>query len=462
MESQLYYLNAVLKHDATILTTEILEIINALHIGNIPESFLRDVSKTWCSQKKLTSEDILMVEKLYQEQKTYETQQYYKNFFCQHLGIDIWREIIVFNRFQKEFYVKPIVDIMEDLTLTDFQKERKINGLFHQCAGVIYDKEAFFENSLSFDEWKLFLKFFPLYSTLDFKRLVFRSIKKKQIKLQTLANIVTDFSFFSYKIQWKNILITPSSTHLMFDYFQPRSHYEDNVFFHDNSSSHQIEYVDYQNNKIDGNTEIHSQHYFISQQTNWKDYILDVPIEMFSQSYLNEFEMILHPMIKECNLFQFPKWKKTLRDSLRKIHNIVGRLHPDYNCCQYHLFLKNNFSSLETKHIFEANDKILFPQLQNLDKSFQEKFEQNWIRSFDHFEKTFLFKIETQFDETCQKPANNFKTITISIPEMNIFQVIHGKNYKFFKKNKVTCKNEYNIEKNFIKNIFDEMYFQQK
>jgi hypothetical protein len=117
---------------------------------------------------------------------------------------------------------------------------------------------------------------------------------------------------------------------------------------------------------------------------------------------------------------------------------------------------------LETKHIFEANDKILFPQLQNLDKSFQEKFEQNWIRSFDHFEKTFLFKIETQFDETCQKPANNFKTITISIPEMNIFQVIHGKNYKFFKKNKVTCKNEYNIEKNFIKNIFDEMYFQQK
>lgn len=458
--SKLFYWNAVMKHDANMLTSEIKEMIRSLKFDDIPESFLRDNCKKWRVSQALLREEIEQIENFYREEKLYEIQQLYKSFFCQHLSNDTWKDIIFSNIFKKDYYVKPIVDILNDSSITEFQKERKINEIFHECANAIYDKNGFFEIFLTLDEWKCFLTLFTLCCNVDFKDLIYRSLQKKEVKLHTMENISNDFSFFCYKQKWKNIFITPFSLDVVFDYFLPRSHYEDNTFFLDNRHPFHIVYEDFEGVQKDGDEQSYLQHDGLRNTVDWKDYILDVPIHVFSNSYLNEFQEILTQMLRKCNVYDFPKWATTLRESLYKIHNIVGRLDPEYNCYSYHYFLRSNLSKLEPKHIFEANDKILFPQLQSMDESFQNIFKENWSLSLDYFEKIFLFEVEKKFKNDIERPMNNFHNINVTIPEMNVFQVIHKKNYKFFKKTKINSNNDYNSEMNFIKNILDEMYFE--
>lgn len=439
----LYVIKAIVKHDEAILPKVIVDKIMSLTIEQVPqEHLLFEKNET----EALSSYKSFML---------FSIQQYYKSMFCQHLDLETWYQIIETNKFLDDYYVAPVRKIYDDDVLTPFQKERKMNELLHSLAGVIYDGKNELRGYLSFDEWTKFFHTVKLYHCHDIMKSIYRIKTYPPIRCWSLSCIQSDFSFFSFVLDWKEVGV--SSNHVILNYFHPSSHYEDSTFYCENKYETIVHYIHRDGSSELGNEIIYKRHFELAQTTNWKEYILHVPMSYFNSSYLSLFESALSiPDIP------FPKWKGSLGDSLNSLHNLFGRILPEFPCYRYHVFLHEHWEQLNIAELFFANNKILFPELAQQSSIFQEFYETQWQHSLEYFKSLFLYKIEKQFNPSVQKPEIHHESHLMEFEAIPILHLVHSKNMKYFNMDPPSLWNDNNLlheEIDFCRSALDALFF---
>jgi hypothetical protein len=449
MDNVLTIIQAIVRHDDKILPIEILDQICALTMEDIPPHVLL-YSKYENQETFLTS---------YQDDVKFEIQQYYKTMFCQHLPLDDWIKIIRTRVFTDDLYIAPLLKIFNDSTISICQREREMNEMLHSLSGVIYDRYNILYQKLTFKEWTTFIDYVHTFRSHDIFRLLHLVRTKSEVKLFELKHIQHDFRFFSFIGRWKNVEV--DSIHLPQYYFDTGSHYEGTTFYCKNSSVHEITYVELDGTRLPGKEDLFMEHSTIAQTTNWKDYILHVPLSHFHTLYLYEFNHILQGFLYDIPL---PKHRGTLGEYLKVVHNLIGRIHPDFPCSVYHKSLSRHRNQLNTKELFFASENILFPELNSQDTSFTELFRKQWNESFEFFTNLFLYHIEKHFLPV-SKPSMETCAGTMKESNVEILSLIHSKNQRYFNMDPPSlwtddADEHYQME--FCRNALDTLFFDLK
>ena len=448
MDPALVVIQAIVRHDDQILPVEILDKIDALSIDDIPSSH----------RPRGEIDDAFLAS--YQDDVRFEVQQYYKTMFSQYLPIDDWIKVIRTRMFPEELYIAPLLQIYEDKSITPFVRERQMNQLLQSLAGVIYDRHGFLHRHLSFDDWTRFITYARSFRSHDLFRLLHLVGVKKEVRSFQLKNIEHDFRFFSFIQRWKNVEI--HSAYVARHYFDEGSHYEDEIFYCENRTAHEITYVEYDGTRVVGNENLFQEHASIANTSNWKEYILTVSLSQFNTLYLNEFRQILQRFSPTTPL---PKYQGTLHDYLKLIHNLIGRIHPDFPCTIYHESLSRYLDRLNMKELYFASENILFPELRYQDISFIEMFQKKWTESLSYFINLFLYHIEKDF-----LPVPKPFSIQSSIEPMKhvnieFLSLIHSKNQRYFNMEPPslwTDNAEEHYEMQFCRNALDALFFDLK
>lgn len=329
-----------------------------------------------------------------------------------------------------------IQSFLNDATLTDFQKIRNIRSFLKCWNG----KNPFPPEYLFFEieHWHFFFHHFEKYcfGHERIELLLSTVVSKIPIQEMKCKLIQTDLEYYRF-FGWKKVSVfnlkkelVPLSKSFVNGFFDPTSHFEENIFWWCNKTPYYIFYKE-----EEGNAALYLQH---KEQSQIEKGILNCPIKYIPTFDLEQLHSFCYSKFS-CN----ETWEFLLKTTasvpveevLKKCFNVIGRVCNEYSTKHYHLSLmqKLNQQILIRKRLPVCDSRILFPEYYFNDKDTQEKFDTIWEQTFCFFKNQFINFLsnmesnEILYCETIPSFRHPTMDLTLYIGNKDLFCVLEKK-----------------------------------
>lgn len=391
----------------------------------------------------------------------YELQIIFKSYLCCFSNIDEWvsilenaysNEIMEMTTKQardiyKSFGFRPIETILNDNSLSDFERVRKIRDIMLTWQPYRYENEYYSDFSqFSLDSWKFFVKQFPIWIDTDVilpkmmeKMKVYQSKKRGNVRYYHVNS--ANYKSFPYNDivikNAKNEIVTLTSSFIE-GYFEEDSHFEGEIFWLKNLIPYTL---------------CDKKDIILTDKISSKNSILDCPWNCCPRDLKDKIKHLLHTETPFEYSFMKEKLnyegKQPIRNVLEKYFTVLGRVSKHYPLSSLHISLHEKLKQnlLNLSKVDDAPKQILFPEYYFQSSNVQKELDEMWDKSKDHF----LKKVENfMFDEFynvfyTNEPPKDYclveKDLTYFFEKMSLFDYItkHHRTYKFINIDNLLC-----------------------
>lgn len=405
----------------------------------------------------------------------YQIECIFKSYMCSLIDKEIWIDYLKLAKetkkvnlserevkdLTKQYAFCEVENILNDTSLTDFQKKRKINSILVSWEPYRYEK-AYYSDYLHFtlQDWEYFTEHFGLWVEKGVTQIrMIQYVQVRGLQDSNQKNEIVDYRNYN-RFPFEEVTIKsldnkniPFTTFLIQAYFSSSSHFEGDIFWFKNEIPCYL-----YNNKNE----------LIHEKIFSKDSFFQCPwncIPLFMKNKLKDFlckKTPFHCNFMHCKLNY--EGKKSIAILLEKYFNIIGRVSPLYGFSKLHeslsLKLEKNVCVLEK--VEEAPKQLLFPEYYFQTEQVRKELDSMWKETQEHFFEEVYHHV---FDEKYQviysfEPPKNYRSVekdlTYFIEKVNLFDyiTIHKRVYKYInldlmfcnKAEAVTQKNNYSIE----------------
>jgi hypothetical protein len=341
----------------------------------------------------------------------YELQIIFKSYLCCFSDINEWVSILenaYYNEIMemttkqaqdiyKSFGFRPIEIILNDNSLSDFEKVRKIRNIMISWKPYRYENEYYSDFfNFSLDDWKYFVKQFPIWIDTDINLLkMMTNMKMYQSKRQNKSGLYhvnyANYNNFPYNdIVIKNAenKIVSLTSPFIEGYFNNESHFEGENFWLNNSIPYSL---------YNTKGEVFTNKIFAENS------LLDCPWNCCPRNLKDKIKKLLYTKTPFEYSFMKEKLnyegKQPIKNVLKKYFNIIGRVSKDFPLASLHTSLieKLKQNILNLSKIEDTSKQILFPEYYFQSSNVQKELDDIWKKSEEHFFKKVEHYMFDQF-----------------------------------------------------------------
>ncbi len=398
----------------------------------------------------------------------YQVESIYKSFMCSLTEKQIWIDFLQSNMEQNKTeitmdevkslttkYAFSVVEtVLNDLSLTDFEKERKIKGLVRSWEPYRFEK-AFYSDYVQFSllDWKNFMNQFPdwIRRGLNQHRML-QKVKlnqgSKESDFRPSYYHYNSFPFTEIEIKTLENEVVPLTTFFVEEYFNPSSHFEGDIFWLKN------EHPRYLYNK---------QNELLREKKVGTNSFFDCPCNCLSVTLKNKVRSFLYQRTPFTCTFMYPHLnydgKKSLRYLIEKHFNIIGRISPVYCFSRLHesLLQKLKKQMLHLNKLDSAPKQLLFPEYYFQTDTVRDELDKMWKEvETEFFQEIYHFIIDEPYTvfysyDPPKGYRNVEKSLTYSIEKVSLFDYItnHKRVAKFIDLDSLFCTEEQKSSQSF-------------
>lgn len=327
----------------------------------------------------------------------YELEATFKSYMCSLTDIEVWIDLLneayllkKLNMSSKEskqllktYAFRPIEMIVNNDSLSDFQKERLIRNTLLSWEPYRHDK-PFYTNFCQFSlaNWIYFLKMFPEW--IDNGTSPTRMIERVQNNQTENPNVGYSFENFNYnRFPYENVFFkdmsgapVPLSTTIIEGYFHPSSHFEGDKFWLKNCIPY---YLYDEKDKL-----LHEKRFVMNS-------LLHCP---WNCCHRDLRERLIHFLFTKTpseyrSIEKIIKYegKQSVYKIIEKYFHLLGRLSPHFPLSTLHesLKLKLQENILNLDRIEDTPKQVLFPEYYFQKPSVQKELDSLWEETKAHF-----------------------------------------------------------------------------
>lgn len=347
----------------------------------------------------------------------------------------------------KSFGFRPIEIILDDNSLSDFQKYRNIRDILITWKPYRYENEYYSDFlNFSLDDWKFFVKQYPTWIDSDVS--LPKMIEQMEVYQSKTKNGSGYYhvNFANYNsFPYNGIVIKNSENEIIHltsnfieGYFKEDSHFEGQIFWLRNSIPYTL---------CNEKGEILTDKIFTNNS------ILNCPWNCCPRDLKEKIKQLLYMETPFEYSFMKKKLnydgKQPIRNVLEKYFNVLGRVSKHFPFANIHVSLHEKLKQnvLNLSKIDEASKQILFPEYYFQSSNVQKELDEMWKKSKEHFLKKvehFMFgKFYNVF--YTNDPPKDYRLVetdlTYFFEKISLFDYItkHKSVYKFINIDNLLC-----------------------